>query len=103
MERGIRVPWMDYFYGGLNEEDIKIGRAGKVCRVADFRALADAYACLLKDEEEWWRCSQAAVKRVESFYTYEQFIESYRKVYEEFMGRSYGGNIYRTAETLKER
>ena len=89
-------------YGGLNEEDKKIGKAGEVCRVADFRALADAYAYLLKNRKEWWNCSQAGIKRVETFYTYEQFIGSYRKVYEEFKEKANGRNIYRTAETLRE-
>ena len=88
-------------YGGLNEEDKKIGKAGEVCRVADFRSLAEAYARFLTDKKEWWSCSQAGIKRVETFYTYERFIESYRKVYEEFFKN--GRDIHRTAEALTKR
>lgn len=89
-------------YGGLNEEDKKIGKAGEVCRVADFRALAEAYARLLKNPKEWWSCSHAGIERVERFYTYERFIGSYRSVYESFMKVRHGGNIYRATETLRE-
>lgn len=90
-------------YGGLNEEDKKIGKAGEVCRVADFRALANAYAYLLKNREEWWKCSLAGIKRVESFYTYQQFIGNYREVYEKFMEYNHGRNLYRTEKTPTER
>lgn len=90
-------------YGGINEEDREIGKAGEVVRVADFRALAEAYAHLLKNKEEWWKCSKAAIKRVESFYTYEHFINSYEKVYSSYMRKKDGRYIYRATETLTER
>ncbi len=81
-------------YGGLNEEDVALGKAGEVLRVGDFKGLAEAYARFLTEEEEWWRASEVAVKRVERFYNYELFIENYRKVYEKYTGVGVGGNIH---------
>ncbi len=89
-------------YGGLNDEDVKIGKAGEICRVADFRALADAYARLLKNPSLWWAYSESAIRRVERFYTYERFIGSYRKAYLEYI-EGYGRNINRAEKALRER
>jgi len=72
-------------YGGLNEDDKKLGKAGEVVNIADFKSLADAYAYLLKNKEAWWNCSRAGIDRVERFYTYEQFINNYREIYAKFL------------------
>ncbi|SNR62612.1 GT4 family glycosyltransferase PelF [Desulfurobacterium atlanticum] len=77
-------------YGGLNEEDIKIGKAGEVCQVANPSQLAKAYIKLLTDEREWKKCQRAGIERVERFYTYEQFIDNYRLIYRSFKN---GGNL----------
>lgn len=83
-------------YGGLNEEDEAIGRAGEVVNVGDAIGLARAYEKLLKNKEEWTACRKAAIERVESFYSMEAFLKNYREVYETFMGVGYGGGSHRT-------
>ena len=80
-------------YGGLNEEDIALGKAGEVVPVGDPKSLSTAYKKLLTDMEEWKRCSEVCIKRVERFYSYDRFLQSYREVYERFMGAEVGGNI----------
>ncbi len=78
-------------YGGLNEEDKRLGAAGKVCDVGDFRCLASAYEEFLYNEKLWWKASEVAVKRVERFYRFDQFISNYRRVYETYMLKKIGG------------
>ena len=80
-------------YGGLNQEDIDLGKAGEVVPVGDPKSLASAYKRLLSDTEEWKRCSEVCIQRVERFYSYDMFLNSYRSVYEKFMGVEVGGNI----------
>ncbi len=74
-------------YGGLNEEDIAIGQAGIVTPVGNARALADAYYKLLTDENFWKKCQKAGLERVNRFYRFDQFIENYRKVYTQYIGK----------------
>ncbi len=76
-------------YGGINEEDVELGKAGRVTPVANPGKIAESYLELLKDEVEWQKCSLTAYKRVKKFYSFELFIENYRKLYREFMN---GGN-----------
>ena len=75
----------DLIYGGLNEEDINIGKAGYICKVADTKDIADKYIKLLTDEKLWYLFQEAALKRVNKFYTQEQFLQNYKDVYEEFI------------------
>ena len=75
----------DLIYGGLNEEDISIGKAGYICKVADTQDIADKYIKLLTDENLWYSFQEAALKRVNKFYTQEMFLQNYRDVYEEFI------------------
>ncbi|NPB06979.1 MAG: DUF3492 domain-containing protein [Aquificae bacterium] len=82
-------------YGGLNEEDKALGKAGEVVNVADFKALAENYRKFLSDETLWWSASEVAVKRVERFYTFEQFIRNYRGVYEKYL--SEGGEAWQAS------
>jgi glycosyltransferase involved in cell wall biosynthesis len=70
-------------YGGLNEEDIKIGKAGEVVPIANPEELAKAYIKLLEDENLYKSCQEAAIKRVNTFYTKKQFLDNYRKIYTE--------------------
>jgi glycosyltransferase involved in cell wall biosynthesis len=69
--------------GALNAEDIAIGKAGEVVQIADASALAKAYTKLFKDTALWKKYQQNALKRVNTFYRQEQFLESYRKIYQE--------------------
>ncbi|HIP43440.1 MAG TPA: DUF3492 domain-containing protein [Aquifex aeolicus] len=69
-------------YGGLNDEDICLGKAGKVTPVGNPEKIAEAYYELLTDMELWKRCRLTAIKRVNKFYSFDSFINSYRNVYE---------------------
>ncbi len=70
-------------YGGLNEEDIKIGKAGEVVSIANPEMLAKAYISLLTDENLWKEYQSNALKRVNRFYRKDQFLQNYRKIYQE--------------------
>lgn len=72
-------------YGGLNEEDIEIGKAGEVVGIADTSALAKSYVKLLTDEYLWKSCQKAALERVNKFYSREAFLNNYRNLYERCM------------------
>ncbi len=67
--------------GGPDDADIRIGAAGEVTPIANPRALAVAYIRLLSDVEYWKRCREAGIKRVESYYTMDRFIDAYREIY----------------------
>jgi len=69
--------------GALNEEDIAIGKAGEVVPIANAAALADAYTTLLGDPELWKAYQQNGLRRVNTFYRQEQFLDTYRNIYQE--------------------
>ncbi|RUM32418.1 MAG: glycosyl transferase family 1 [Aquifex sp.] len=83
-------------YGGLNEEDVKLGKAGEITPVGMPREIAEVYYKLLTDEKLWRECQRTAIERVEKFYSFEKFINNYRNVYETFLGVKHGGDINRT-------
>jgi len=72
--------------GALDEEDIAIGKAGEVVPIADASALATAYVKLLSDVTLWHTAQHNARTRVKRYYTQEQFLQSYRKIYMEALG-----------------
>ena len=72
-------------YGGIDEEDIKIGKAGEVTQIANPEALAKAYLKLLLNEEEWKKAQKAAIERVERYYSQDDLLNNYRKLYYEVM------------------
>ncbi|MDW8294094.1 MAG: GT4 family glycosyltransferase PelF [Aquificaceae bacterium] len=72
-------------YGGLNEEDTAIGKAGEVVQVRNAQALAESYANLLKDEALWKQYQKAALERVRRFYSKETFLENYRGLYRRYL------------------
>ena len=74
-------------YGGIDEEDIKIGKAGEVTQIANSEALARAYLKFLLDEEEWKKAQKAAIERIERYYAQDDFLNNYRKLYYEAMGK----------------
>ncbi len=82
-------------YGGLNDEDIRIGKAGEVVPVSNPRELASAYERLLTDEGLWRSCQLSGIERVEKFYSFDRFIENYRSVYEDYRGAVVGRYIHR--------
>jgi len=53
-----------------------------VVRIADPEALAHAALELLSDPAEWQRASQAAITRVERYYSQGMMFERYRELYE---------------------
>ena len=71
---------------GLGEKDRALGSSGSVVGIADPQALADAAIALLNDPAEWNRASQAAIARVERYYTDSMMFGSYRKVYQKALG-----------------
>ena len=77
-------------YGGIDEEDKKLGKAGEVVSIANPEALAEAYLKLLKDENLWKRCQQTALERVKKYYSLEKFLNSYRKIYNEALNQWQG-------------
>lgn len=76
-------------YGGLDEKDLSIGKAGEVVPIADPSSLARAYISLLKDRGRWKKASDAAVKRVETYYNFEKFLDSYRNIYRKAINGGY--------------
>ncbi len=77
----------ELIYGGLNQEDINIGKAGEIVPVANPSKLAQAYMKLLDDEELWRLYRQNALKRVNRFYTQQIFFDKYIEVYEKALSR----------------
>ncbi|MDW8096935.1 MAG: GT4 family glycosyltransferase PelF [Aquificaceae bacterium] len=72
-------------YGGLNEEDRAIGKAGEIAPVRDANLLAESYAKLLTDESLWRGCQKSALTRVRKFYSKEDFLENYRQLYKKYL------------------
>ncbi|MCX8060645.1 MAG: GT4 family glycosyltransferase PelF, partial [Aquificaceae bacterium] len=72
-------------YGGLNEEDRAIGKAGEIAPVRDANLLAENYAKLLTDESLWRGCQKSALTRVRKFYSKEDFLENYRQLYKKYL------------------
>jgi len=66
---------------GVTTEDKAIGAAGAVVPMASPTEFAKEVLKLLGDKEAWQKASDAAVKRVETYYTDDQMIDSYRDVY----------------------
>jgi glycosyltransferase involved in cell wall biosynthesis len=67
---------------GLDAEDQAIGAAGSIVGIADPQSLALAALELLTDHDKWQTASNAAVRRVETYYRQEQMFERYRAIYE---------------------
>lgn len=72
-------------YGGLNKEDIQLGKAGEVVSVGDSKSLSEAYYKLLTDKQQYLMARRAGIERVEKFYSFERFINNYRSIYNYFI------------------
>ena len=72
----------ELIYGGENPEDQALGRAGKVCQIANVAQLAEGYIEYLTDEDKWYKAQKTAIERVNRFYTQELFLDNYREIYE---------------------
>jgi glycosyltransferase involved in cell wall biosynthesis len=75
----------DLIYGGLGEEDEALGAAGAVTRIADPSSLAKNYIKFLTDEKLWSKAQEVALKRVNTYYRQDQFLDTYRKMYQEVL------------------
>lgn len=67
---------------GLPGEDEALGPSGRIVRIADPEALANAALELLTDAEAWQQASRAAIRRVENYYTQDLMFGRYRSLYE---------------------
>ena len=72
----------ELIYGGENPEDQALGKAGKVCQIANVAQLAEGYIEYLTDDDKWYEAQRVAIERVEKFYTQKRFLENYRRIYE---------------------
>lgn len=68
---------------GMGEEDRALGSAGAIVPINNPQALADACRSLFEDRKAWDKAQQAAISRVETYYTQQQMFASYRSLYEE--------------------
>lgn len=66
---------------GLPGEDEALGASGRVVRIADPEAMAQAAVELL-DPATWHSASAAAIRRVETYYSQGMMFERYRALYE---------------------
>jgi len=71
---------------GVTEEDKAIGAAGDIVPMASPTEFAEAVLKLLGDEDAWRSASAAAIKRVETYYSDDQMIDTYRDVYKAHSG-----------------
>jgi len=67
---------------GAPGDDAALGNSGRVVRIADPLALADAAIELLADTQEWHRASQAAVQRVETYYSQRHMLARIAALYD---------------------
>lgn len=72
-------------YGGVSDEDRNLGKAGEIVSVANPGEAAENYIRFLKDRKEWEKAREVAVRRVEKFYSHQQFLDSYRKLYRRYL------------------
>ena len=67
---------------GLDAADRALGSSGKIVPIADPQQLADAALSLLNDPVAWQAASQAAIARVERYYTDTMMFDRSRAVYD---------------------
>lgn len=68
---------------GAGVEDRSLGAAGRIVAINDPQALANACRQLLENRTNWDAAQQAAIKRVETYYTQQQMFDCYRELYQE--------------------
>jgi glycosyltransferase involved in cell wall biosynthesis len=66
---------------GLEGEDAALGASGRIVRIADPQAMAQAAIELLGDPAEWLRASSAAIARVEAYYSQQLMFDRYAAMY----------------------
>ena len=73
-------------------EDLALGAAGRIVDIGDPAGLAEAMVGLHGDKAEWSRARDAAVTRVERYYTDALMLESYRGIYARALADAAAGN-----------
>lgn len=69
---------------GWDEEDKALGQAGAVVSISDSDAIAEAASILLLEPGAWQRASDAAIKRVETYYEQSKMLARYDALYQEY-------------------
>jgi len=77
----------ELIYGGEQDEDKALGKAGVICEIANVEQLSTAYIELLTDKKKWYKAQKVALERVSKFYTQEIFLDNYNKVYKDTFNR----------------
>ena len=77
----------ELIYGGEQEGDKKLGKAGVICQIANVKQLSDAYIELLTNENRWYEAQKVALERVNRFYTQEIFLDNYKEVYKDIFNK----------------
>ncbi len=72
---------------GNSAEDRALGAAGAVVPIADPEATATSAVELLTDETKWRAAQRAGIERVETYYTLDLMLDTYRGVYAEALER----------------
>jgi glycosyltransferase involved in cell wall biosynthesis len=73
---------------GLPGDDAALGASGRVVRIADPQAMADAALELLGDADAWQRASAAAIARVEKYYSQRMMFDRYQSLYDKNFAQS---------------
>ncbi len=66
---------------GMTDEDRELGPSGSVVGISDPAATANACLDLFQNPEKWAACQQAALQRVDRYYTEQTMFARYRAVY----------------------
>jgi len=66
---------------GVTEDDQAIGSSGAVVSISNPTLFAEAALELLTDRKKWCEARDAAIKRVETFYSDKDMIGRYRQIY----------------------
>ena len=72
-------------HGGISEEDKRLGKAGEIVSVANPGEAAESYIKFLTNKETHEKARKVAIKRVEKFYSFEKFLDSYRNLYRSYL------------------
>ncbi len=70
-------------YGGIDEKDFTIGKAGEIVPIGDPEKTAKAYIELLTNKTLWKNYQKNGIERIKRYYTKEKLFDSYRNLYKE--------------------
>jgi len=72
----------DLIEGGVDEEDVALGKAGSVTQIANPSELAQAYYTFLTNGALWKNAQKTGLKRVNKYYRQETFLQRYEEIYD---------------------